>query len=95
MSRSYKKHPYVTDGGTPGTKNSKKFANKAVRNHKNVPSGGSYKKVFEPWDIRDYKWYESWPEAKKDWEDNKEYYLKHGITLKIAYRHWMAHVKGK
>lgn len=95
MSRSYKKHLWVTDGHTPGTKNSKRFANKMVRHNEDVPSGGSYRKVFEPWDIRDYKYMWTWADAKKDWEENKEYYLKRGITLKRHYRNWVTSVKVK
>ena len=96
MSRSFKKHPWVTDGDTPGTKYSKKFANKKVRHAKNIPNGGSYKQLYESWNIRDYKYFWSWAEAKADWEANKEYYEKRGYpTLKSYYRYWMTHIKGK
>ena len=96
MSRSYKKHPWVTDGGTPGTKYSKRFANKKVRRNEDIPNGGSYKKVYESWEIRDYKWYWTWEEAKKDWEENKNYYLKHHFpNLKSYYRYWVTHNKTK
>lgn len=96
MSRSFKKHPWVTDGGTPSTKNSKRFANKKVRHNKDVPNGGSYKKVYEPWDIRDYKYMWTWPEAKRQWEEGDNDYLKkHYPTLKSYYRYWLRCTRGK
>lgn len=57
MSRSYKKHPYCTDGHARSTKLSKRYANKAVRNTKYdaIPlKGCGYKKVYESWDIHDW-----------------------------------------
>lgn len=96
MSRSYKKHPWITDHHARTTKEKKKFANKKVRHYKNLPNGSAYKKVSESWDICDYKWYWSWEDAKKDWEENKNYYLKHHYpNLKAFYRHWLVHNKIK
>ena len=66
MSRSYKKHPIVTDKGKY-TYQDKRHASKAVRNSKNVSNGGSYKKCFCSYDIQDYFYGEySWEEA---WEE--------------------------
>ena len=96
MSRSYKKHPYTKDGGPTRVKFAKREANKKVRRTGDIPNGKSYRRVFEPWDIHDYVNYWSWEEAKKDWEENKNYYLKHHFpTLKSYYRYWITHVKGK
>ncbi len=96
MSRSYKKHPWVTDHHVKTTKEKKKFANKKVRRHEDLPNGSAYKKVSESWDICDYKWYWTWEEAKKDWEENKNYYLKHHFpNLKSYYRYWVTHNKIK
>lgn len=96
MSRSYKKFPCVTDSRTPGTKHSKRFANKKVRHTKNIPSGGAYKQIYESWDIRDYKWIWTWQEAKEDWEEKENSYLrKHYPTLQSYYRYWLKCAKSK
>lgn len=48
MSRSYKKTPVIKDSSCKGSsfKSGKQIANRAVRNHHDVPSGGSYKKYI-------------------------------------------------
>ena len=71
MSRSYKKNPYCTDGSPHTTKESKKFANKKVRNYEDIPNGSAYKKVSESWDIHDYVSNRTWEEAQADWEKNE------------------------
>lgn len=100
MSRSYKKHPYCTDGSTPGTKNSKRIANKKVRRCKNkIANGKSYKKLFCSYEIHDWisRW--TWEEAKADyynldltspwnWQDDYP-------TIKDFYKHWMKNYKRK
>lgn len=50
MSRSYKKNPVIKDC----TRGMKKLANKRVRKHA-VSNGNNYRKVFESWDIHDWK----------------------------------------
>ena len=55
MSRSYKKTAGWTDHGSPWSKYAKRFANRVVRNSKDVPSGGAYKKLYCSWNICDYK----------------------------------------
>ena len=96
MSRSYKKHAWVTDGGTPGTKFAKRMANKKVRRTKNIPNGSSYKQVYETYDIRDYKYFWTWKDAKKSWENSENDYIKrHYPTLKEFYRYWVTCVKAK
>lgn len=52
MSRSYKKSPYVT---ACKHKQGKRLANKRVRNTAWLSNGKGYKKVYESWDICDYK----------------------------------------
>lgn len=64
MSRSYRKHLVITDGG-PHNK-SKRFANHVVRKCWDVNSGGAYKRLYETWSICDWKiWYDpnwgTWP----------------------------------
>ena len=96
MSRSYKKCPYCTDGSAGTTKEKKKFANKKVRNTENVPSGNAYKKVFESWDIHDYVTHRTWAEAKREWENEENKYLrKRYPTLKHFYRYWLKCYKTK
>lgn len=54
MSRSYRKAIY-TDGQSGYRKSKKRLASKAVRRHMDIQSGGAYKKVFNSWDICDWK----------------------------------------
>lgn len=54
MSRSYKKHPWCTDHTRTYTKFAKHQANIRVRRSKGLYNGGSYKKLYESWDIHDY-----------------------------------------
>ena len=71
MSRSYKKSPVYTDGSARGTKISKRFANKKVRNTNfdDLPKKGKgYKKCFESYDIHDFISYYTEKECIKDWE---------------------------
>lgn len=96
MSRSYKKNPYCTDGSPKTTQESKKFANKKVRNTKDLPNGGAYKKVFESYDIHDFidRW--TWEEAKALWERGDNQYLRNLYpTLKDFYRHWLKCYRSK
>jgi hypothetical protein len=51
MSRSFKK----TAGWCDRNPFAKKEANSRVRKTPDLPSGSAYKKVFESWDIHDYK----------------------------------------
>ena len=74
MSRSYKKHPYVKDGGPTGVRFAKREANKKVRRTANIPNGKSYRRVSEPWDIHDYVNYWPWADAKEWYEANKDYF---------------------
>lgn len=96
MSRSYKKNPYYTDGSPGTTQESKKFANKKVRNTEDIPNGGAYKKVSESWDIHDFvdRW--TWEEAKALWERGDNQYLRDCYpTLKDFYRYWLKRCKSK
>lgn len=95
MSRSYKHSPVCSDGSSPGTKKSKRFANKAVRNTNNIPCGGSFKKVFSSWEIHDYisRW--SWAEAKENWEKNERNYQDRFPTLAEFYKFWRKYYRNK
>ena len=97
MSRSFKKHPYCTDGRA-GRKPWKRRANKIVRNYKNnLADGKNYKKLYNSWNIHDYisRW--SWPEVKKEWENGlrNTYLREHYPTLKELYKFWKKYYHNK
>ena len=94
MSRSYKKHPYSKDRPSKGMK---KFANKKVRHTKDIPNGKAYKKVFESWDICDWRWIWTRADAIRTWERAKEdsWIKKHYETLEKYLIYWEKCVKRK
>lgn len=53
MSRSYKKVPGKNTEGRNHLRFFKRQANKKVRKSKNIPSGSTYRKVYNTWYIRD------------------------------------------
>ncbi len=62
MSRSYKKYPCWSapdsrNGVHSGVHDSKRLANRKARRpwYWDTPSGNAYRKITDPWDIRDYK----------------------------------------
>lgn len=90
MSRSYKKHPFCTDHHVKTTKEKKRFANKKIRHTKNIPNGRAFRKIYETYDICDWKNRWTWEEALADWNSNKTSYLNtHYLTLKNFYRYWL------
>ena len=96
MSRSYKKHPWVTDDSTPRTKNEKRIANKRVRHKEDTLNGGSYKHAYESRAIKDSKYMWTWEEAEEEWENGNNTHLKRRYpTLKAYYRYWLKCTKGK
>lgn len=57
MSKSRRK-PFIVDSSTK--KFGKRYANKKVRRYKGVIQNGKwYRKIYNSWDICDYKWYVS------------------------------------
>ena len=54
MSRSRKKVPGWTQGGNYH-KCAKRLANKQIRKTLDIPDGGAFRKVFETWNICDYR----------------------------------------
>lgn len=90
MSRSYKKHPWVTDHNANTTQEKKKFANKKVRNTEDLPNGSAYKKVSESYDICDWKHFQSKEEMLEEYEKNKDdpWFQKLYPTLKHWIRYW-------
>lgn len=103
MSRSYKKHPWITDHTAKTTKIKKRFANKVIRQDKNFDIDGSaYKKKYCSWDICDYRWIWTKEEAIKEWyEEESESYEHcawrhdHYKTLENWLSYWEKCVKRK
>lgn len=69
VSRSVKRNGYVTDNTCK--RRTKRQANHRVRRVSDVPSGGAYRKFFEPWVICDWRLPArpkgSAPDAYRDW----------------------------
>jgi hypothetical protein len=92
MSRSYKKHPFVKD---PANKFMKRYANKKVRRTPNIPNGKAYKKVFESWDISDWRWWWDKQDAIFDYYDDNLWYKSEYETLEEYLIYWEKCVKRK
>lgn len=92
MSRSYKKHPFVKD---PANKFMKRYANKKVRRTPNIPNGKAYKKVFESWDISDWRWWWDKQNAIHDYYDDDLWYKNEYETLEEYLIYWEKCVKRK
>lgn len=91
MSRSFKKHPFITDNKSGTTKKQKRFSNKRIRNQEDLPNGGAFKKVSETYNIHDFirRW--TWQEAK-EWylNQNEDDYIKGAYpNLNKFYRYWL------
>jgi hypothetical protein len=56
MSRSYYKYPSFSSDGPNHRRYAKRQANKKVRRTKNIPNGCAYRKVYNPWNIVDFRW---------------------------------------
>jgi len=54
MTHSIKK-PYLTEQGNK--KYWKHVANKLIRNREDIPNGSSYKRLYDSWNITDYRFY--------------------------------------
>ena len=95
MSRSYKKHPFCKDKNKKGAK---RTANKKVRRTKDIPNGKAYKKVFESWNISDYKWIWTREDAIKNYKQAvaaQSRLRKHFETLEEYLIYWEKCVKRK
>lgn len=56
MSRSYREPYYVCGYGSRVKRLTKREANKRVRKNWNIDDGCMYRKVFDPWNIADFKY---------------------------------------
>lgn len=75
MSRSYRKNPIVKDH----ISDSKKWANRKIRNLEDIPSGGAYRKHYPQYDICD--WWDRTPieHMANNWREDQSDHC-----------HWMA-----
>lgn len=66
MSRSYRK-PWVTDGykGSKRRQFFKRYSNKIIRKTEDISNGRAFRKIEDPWNICDYRWFESKKSMKK------------------------------
>ena len=103
MSRSFKKTPISKDGGR-SSKWGKNQANKKIRNYNDeIPKGGSYKKLYEQWDINDFVVYWTEEDAKEEYYRWKAYYHNEGWddfdkdfgTLEQYLIRWRKYMKNK
>ena len=98
MSRSYKKNTFCSDY-SPLNKWGKRIANKSVRRHKDyLANGNSYRKVYDSWNIHDWKIYESENYARKWFHLNKHNFKKHKADLteqQYIDRYWKKYFKRK
>ena len=94
MSRSYKKFPVCKQ---QANKDSKRFANKAVRRTKDIPNGGSYKKCFESYNICDWCYIWTKQDAIDDWNESLYHYYrsKRFKTLEQYLAYWEKCTKRK
>ena len=97
MSRSYKKNPYVTDHKRRSTKQSKRIANRRVRQRlrfdEDMPVRSQHKKYTETYDICDYKWRMSKEEAIQWYESEgfgiaSNYFKERYPTLELWLEYW-------
>ena len=97
MSRSYKKTPVLKDTSCKGStfKSGKQIANRAVRNHADVPNGGGYKKVYCSWNISDFRFMKTEAELRKEWDNGNSYLHKTYDTYEQALFAWKKQFKNK
>ncbi|KWX72258.1 hypothetical protein AMQ84_26645 [Paenibacillus riograndensis] len=95
MSRSVKKHPVWNDQCSPGSVWAKRQASKAVRRYTCETSNGKwYRKVYCPWNIRDYSFYKTKQQAIREWETS-DWERHRNPTLTKAVMDWYKMYKRK
>lgn len=101
MSRSYKKHPFITDHTRNSTKSKKRFANKTFRNkikyNEEIAIQPQFKKYFCSYDICDYRWRWTKQEAYLDYVNGKlsTYIYEHYPTVNDWLNYWRKCCKSK
>lgn len=86
MSRSYKKHPWITDHHVKTSSEMKKFANKKVRHTKDLPNGKAFKKVSESYDLCDWRY--RWTKQEAIDEYYRSPFLQEQYTIKEWLKYW-------
>lgn len=98
MSRSYKKHPIFKDPPnrkTPHRYRAKTLASRKVR-RTCVPSGkGGFRRIYDSWDICDYRFRVTEAEFRRKWERGEEWLHKRFKTYKQAFRYWRRYYRNK
>lgn len=68
MSRSYREPVFVNSYGCRSKKYDKRRANRAVRHAETVQKGKWYRKLYDPWNIVDYRTrWNPWPKVRMNW----------------------------
>lgn len=68
MSRSYRKPYWTQDYGSKARKLAKRWSNRKVRRNLDINNGAAYKKLFNSWDICDWKIYQDREENEEFWK---------------------------
>ncbi|GMK47942.1 hypothetical protein PghCCS26_50720 [Paenibacillus glycanilyticus] len=72
MSRSFKKSPAWTEQSTPNAIWAKRQAAKTVRRFTaDISNGKWYRKLYCPWNICDYRFYQTKQQAIQEWETSR------------------------
>lgn len=71
MSRSRKNHPIVKDYSRSSTRDYKRFASKFIRRYTGIIiDGNHYRKLYDSWNIHDYKYSSYWMDDDNDYWTN-------------------------
>lgn len=95
MSRSYRKHTYVTDkqrNKCPHRLKSKTIANRMIRRTDDIVNNAAYRRIYDSWDICDWKFTLSENEFKHKWKNGHYSEFK---SYRQAYRWWYTSFKRK
>lgn len=98
MSRSYKRVPCVRDNErsrVPHRYKGKTIANRAVRRNEDISNHGGYRRVYDSWDICDYKFFVTEEQFLDDWKNGIVVKRLRKCNYKEAKRYWHTRYKSK
>mgnify|MGYP003291573857 CR=1 FL=1 len=98
MSRSYRKHAYVTENQgdkCPRRFRAKTMANRMVRRSDDIPQNSAYRKIYDSWSICDWRFTLTEKEFRQQWENGDERLHRKFKSYKHAYRWWYTAFKRK
>ncbi len=97
MSRSYKKSPIYKDYNrkNPGRKTGKQLANRNIRNSKDIPCGGAYKKMYNSYDIREWRLRKDKADLRREWSDPNSFLRKYYENFDQVLVWWEKHYRRK